>query len=365
MPLRSFKYSLLFALISLLTWPCYSQNDQFSKGIKTHFHYGFVIPHHGYMAHLTKGHTKAVEFNFYKLTNGDNDWERTYRYPKTGFSTIIIDLANKENFGTAVGLYPFVDFPLNERKIKWHLKFGYGLGFIEKNFNRESNYKNLAIGSKLNILIQFNNQFEMKINDHLNTSLGFSFTHFSNGSFKIPNLGINIPALNAGVAYHFGELQSMNTSDITNREKKWNKYVLGNIGFKEIAPIEGPKYPIASLSYNSLRNITNKSSVGVGADLFYNSSLTKQMEKDSVSTDGGLNNVRAGLAFIYSMDVGKISYQLHMGAYPYTKFKGQGYLYHRIVSRYMVNDHAFLNLSLKTHFAVADFIELGVGYKLP
>jgi len=35
---------------------------------------------------------------------------------------------------------------------------------------------------------------------------GFSFlwigmTHFSNGSFKTPNLGINIPTINTGITY--------------------------------------------------------------------------------------------------------------------------------------------------------------------
>jgi hypothetical protein len=38
--------------------------------------------------------------------------------------------------------------------------------------------------------------------------------------------------------------------------------------------------------------------------------------------------------------------------------------FHRIGSRYALNDKFILNLSLKTHFAVADFVEFGIAYKI-
>ena len=133
-------------------------------------------------------------------------------------------------------------------------------------------------------------------------------------------------------------------------------------GLKEIPPVEGPKYFVSSLSFNGLRSFSEKSSYGVGLDLFYNNALPDliAIEDDSYTTKGS-DKLRAGITGMYGLDFGRISLLLQMGAYVLNNYDEQGPIYHRVCTRYYVKENAFLNLSLKTHYAVADFIEVGGG----
>ena len=67
---------------------------------------------------------------------------------------------------------------------------------------------------------------------------------------------------------------------------------------------------------------------------------------------------------MYGINIGNIMLSLHMGGYILPNYKEDGYFYHRINSRYKINDNLFFNLGLKSHWAVADFIEVGIGFKL-
>ena len=79
---------------------------------------------------------------------GNKKWQQSYNYPKTGFSAVAINLGNEKELGMGLGIFPFIELPINQRKINWRFKIGYGLGYIEKPFDRKTNYKNVAIGSQ-------------------------------------------------------------------------------------------------------------------------------------------------------------------------------------------------------------------------
>jgi len=360
---QKLKYRLFSCIVFLLCTSTYAQEKEYSLGVKGLYHYGFIMPHKTFVSKLVTGHTHITEVSFYKMTNGNKSWQQVYKHPKIGISFMSLNLANKENLGASYGIFPFIEFPINTSKIKWLVRAGYGIGYIENAFDRKENYKNLAIGSNLNALIYFNSQLEKRISKRVLTSFGLSLTHFSNGSYARPNLGINILSLNVGVSYSFGTQKDLVLDEDYERDRKWNKYIVTNVGLKEIAPIGGPKYMVSSTSFNMLKVTSNKSSFGFGADLFYNPTLPILIARDSISTTN-FDSFRLGLTAIYALDIGKMSYQFQMGFYPYTKYKDRGYLYHRLVSRYELSDKLFINLGLKTHFAVADFIELGIGLKI-
>jgi len=356
------KYQLLLVLL-LLFINQYAQEEYQPFGVKETFHYGFIAPHRPIVNEIVEGHTKAYEISFFKQTSGKKQWQQLYNYPKLGISLIYLDLANPEELGNSFGFYPYLSFLITDQKISWEMKFGYGIGYIEKAFDKKDNYKNLAIGSSLNALININSQLRVRLMEGLNTSFGLSILHFSNGSFKRPNLGINILSLNLGVAYSFGKTQDQFQNEITERERRWVKNASFAIGVKEIAPIEGPKYFVSSYSFNLMNTRSNKSSFGVGADVFYNSSLTHLIAQDSNQTQTSWDNFRGGVVLIYSLDFGKFSTLFQMGGYVLAKEKSSGMIYHRVQTRYAINDQLFFNLGLKTHYVVADFIEIGLGYR--
>jgi len=53
-----------------------------------------------------------------------------------------------------------------------------------------------------------------------------------------------------------------------------------------------------------------------------------------------------------------------MGVYMYSNLATVGSFYHRMGGRYLVYKNFFGTVILKTHFAKADFLEVGVGWML-
>ena len=340
----------------------FAQEGERPYTLKTTFHGGGILPHRAEVNEIVEGHTQTYEFSFYKSTYGNKSWQQLYSYPKVGLSALVINLGNEEELGMAYGGFAFIEIPLNKRKISWKVKIGYGLGYVEKPFDRESNFKNIAIGSHYNALIYVNTLWSIKLSSAIRTTAGLSMIHFSNGSFSRPNLGINIFSLNSGLSYRFGEQKERITNQIVERPHQWTKKVMVGFGVKEIPPVDGPKYVVSSYSFNIIKTRAGKSSYGFGSDLFYNTSLTDLIAQDTTSNASGLDNFRLGLIGIYTFDFGRISFILEMGGYVFAKYRGDGNLYHRVRTRFNINDKLFLNVGLKTHFMVADFGEFGIGY---
>lgn len=361
---KSFKYRLIFTFIAFLVSDTYAQDSISTYGIGINFHYGFISPHKPLVNEIIKGHTQITELSFFRNTSGTENWEQYYNYPQIGITALFVNTGNRESLGNGYGVFPFINFPLNKKRIKWNLKFGFGVGYIEKPFDRVDNYKNLAIGSNFNALIYLNNVWSLKLTDRIDYNLGISLTHFSNGSLKRPNLGINLFSINSGINYNFGKIVFKEPRNIVDREKSWNKYLVYNSGFKEIDPIGGKKYWINSLSGQLIKNTSNKSSFGFGLDGFYNTSLNVLINRLQNEDKGEAGNFRFGISGIYGLTFNKVSMLFQTGWYLYSPYNGNGNLYTRLSTRYFVTDKIYLNAALKTHYAVADFIEYGIGIKL-
>ena len=53
-----------------------------------------------------------------------------------------------------------------------------------------------------------------------------------------------------------------------------------------------------------------------------------------------------------------------MGCYVRDRYRPNGPLYHRIGFRYQISNGFYGNITLKTHWAKADYMEAGIGYIL-
>jgi len=337
--------------------------SSFSFGLQGTFHHGAILPHRKEVNEIVEGHTSGVELSVLKATIGKKRWQQLYQLPQVGISALAINLGNPNELGFGYGLFPFVVLPITQHKINWNIKIGYGLGVIEKPFHKKENNKNVAIGSHLNAIIYFNSMLNLQLVKELAFSAGVSFLHYSNGSSARPNLGINILSLTSGLRYTFGKKEVFTQEIFSESAFAWNNKVTLGMATKEVSPIDGPQYWVSTLSFNRMKSRTEKSSFGFSADLFYNSSLSDLMARDSSITSSGLDNFRVGIIGLYSFDFGKVSVLLGAGAYVYSKYKDNGVVYNKLETRYWVSDQLFLRLGVKTHLVSADFVEYGIGYK--
>ncbi len=134
------------------------------------------------------------------------------------------------------------------------------------------------------------------------------------------------------------------------------------IGFKEIPPPYGKKFTVFVTSLLQERRISYKSSFGIGADFFYNSSLKVLMERKSEASVAESKVIQSGLLFSYTLHFNQFELKMQQGFYIHDNWKVDGNFYHRFGLRYRVTDHLFAQLTLKTHFAKADYGEWGMGY---
>lgn len=334
-----------------------------SFGVSATFHQGAILPHRKLVSEIVGKSTKSIELSFYKNTFGKKDWQQLHNYPRLGVSIIAMDLGNEEELGGGYGVFSFIELPSNHhRMISWDLKLGYGLGYIEKPFDRETNFKNVAIGSNFNAIIYANSSWKVRLSESLKFSLGLSMVHFSNASSARPNLGINILSINSGLSYDFGKKESFTVKKIDERPRKWKKSLRGTFGAKEIPPAAGPKYFVSAYSFEFMKPRAKKSSIGFGVDLFYNTSLTQAIKDDSSSTSASLNNYRLGLGGVYAFDFGNISMAIEVGGYIFSRYKKQGPIYSRVYTKFNASNKLFFTVGLKTHYFVADFPEFGIGY---
>ncbi|HTA82753.1 MAG TPA: hypothetical protein VK783_07470, partial [Bacteroidia bacterium] len=74
--------------------------------------------------------------------------------------------------------------------------------------------------------------------------------------------------------------------------------------------------------------------------------------------------VQVGLKAAYELMLWKLAFPMELGGYLYTKSTGHGYEYNRLGIRYNITSHFIANVSLLAHYAAADYVEWGFGYKL-
>ncbi len=360
---------LVFWLYFLFSVTMFQAQKPWLTGIT--YHYGWVMPHHPYMAILNQGHTQAVELTFGRQSTGTAHWQKAYNFPDFGLSIMAFDLANPTMLGNGFSAFPYLDFPLiksakKQPFIQWRLKFGYGVGYLTKIFDRENNYKNIAIGSHFNAFIHLNSHILVAVTPRWRLSAGISFSHFSNGAFKTPNLGINIPSGNLGIIYYPHYSSQKNTSalpdSLDNELKSFENLLIISGGLKEITPYYGPKYGVFNIRYAKIYHHTVKSTFGLGTEINYNQANAVLYQRVYDKSDA-LSPWQAGISAQYYLMLGKTRLFFYFGTYLFNRYRELSMFYHRIGGIHQIYKHWYFNLSLRTHFAVADNIEWGIAYQ--
>ncbi|MEO5642892.1 MAG: acyloxyacyl hydrolase [Bacteroidia bacterium] len=371
----------LLAILCFLSFAVFAQREVIRPSEFTGIYvggslqYGFLWTHRYNMGHLVKKHITAFELDFSKINAKERAFHQPFHYPKIGVALHFIPLGNPEELGTAIGLYPFINFPLGSksRNFKMHLRFGYGMGYITHPFDPLENHKNVAIGSHVNACMSLRLNGIWQWNESNYMEIGFGLTHFSNGASTLPNLGINLPMLNIGY-YHsifkaYSNMQGEKTEDkelIHLQEiladRKWHFNAILATGFNDVDPPGGKRYGVLNILTAYMRQTGRKHKWGGGVDLMYSAAVRHKLAVDTVYVSA-IGNLQPGVKVAYEFVVGRISFPIEFGVYAYSKYVNFVPVYNRFAVHYLVNDHLLLNISLKTHLARAEYFEYGLGWR--
>jgi len=332
--------------------------------------FGFIVPHTKQMTHLVQGHSFGFHASAFKKLTGKKYWHQAYNFPENGIDFTYINTGNASQLGDQYALTYFLNLPLNRRQVKhesdkfyknW-LGLGIGLGYATRVWDLRENHQAPAIGSHANIAL--NVQYSARLIQFESSEIraGLRITHLSNGAFKIPNLGTN----NAGIflSYvHHNKKQLANNVDAAKQDyAPYRTSVFLGAGLKEVQPPGGNKHIAFTLSLLQEKRISYKSSFGLGADVFYNSSIKAIREQKEQRAIEPNDVVQIGAVFSYTLHFDQFEFKMQQGIYIRDKYKLDGMFYNRFGLRYRINSNWFAQLTLKTHFAKADFGEWGFGY---
>jgi len=339
-----------------------SEHEPIEFGFKTHI--GFLIPHRPVVQILQEKHIQALEIFYQKQHSGKLKWEQEHSLPKSGISVMYFNLSSKEKLGFGLAAFPHISFRLGKLDATtFHIRLGAGLGYVNKTFSTDINYKNQAIGSHLNGFMQVGTYFHYQINKSWNLSSGITLSHFSNGAFKTPNLGINLPSVHIGFSYQWNHLIKKEKNLFSFQlDKKYQKVVSIYGGVRQRYPVEGNYYGIGGSSFSIEKSLNSKSNIGLQFDLMYDPSIKASKLANHESADRHVS-YRSGLAASYVFKLNRLQLLFQMGAYTFAIQNDDGILYHRVGGRIHMNQNLMAIVNLKTHYAKADYFEFGIGYK--
>lgn len=354
---------LLFSFIICSTFIS-AQEEEFQYQLGARNHFGFFLTNSQILDYVTHQHVRMYEVYFEKKTDGSRQWQNEYKLPSLGVAFLMTDYQKKQHLGTAYSLYPYMNFQLlksNVVQLSFHA--GAGLAYLSKRFHPEDNRKNVAIGSKLNMSFSFLLDADWKLLKSLHLTTGIALNHFSNTSFQKPNQGLNLPSAALGLHYSFGNYEKS--------EPKKNEEIIKNdwqisahaaLAMNEIYPANGDKYLAKTLSLGVEKRSNYKSRLGGALDLFYSPANIQILKNDSMPLSNKAQNIQIGLAFQHTLMFGKFGLHTVAGYYLKTAYIDGGRFYQKVGGRYGISDALVANLLLKTHFASAEYLEIGFGY---
>ena len=360
---------IYFFLISLLLVAnqLNAQNQSYSSfqaGIKGG--YGFIIPHSPTMEYIASQHVSKLELYVEKNTFGSRSWHQHYQFPRLGLSFNFFNLNNPKHLGNAYSVAPYMNFNLwGKKSVLLRLRTALGAGYLEKPFDPENNFKNESIGSYINLFFSVQLETEIAINDKIGLLLGADYAHFSNTSFKKPNKGINIPTIQGGLVYRFGEQQERITEKPPAFEQSKGFFSANlSFGLNEIYPPEGKKYLATYFSLGYEKRLSSKSSVGLNTDVFYNPAQRAALDRDSIYIDKGWENTQLGVSGSYTIHFGRFESYILAGYYLKKADEELSNIYTIFGSKIHLNERINAMIALKTHIASAEYLTAGLGYRL-
>ena len=340
---------------------------------KAYSHFGYIMQHRNSMGHLIKGHIYGAELNLSVPSYGRNGYEQENNFPEKGAGFYWFNLANPDQLGHLFAIAPHYEIPLHHsvKKSRSYLRLSLGLGYVTKYFHPIDNHQNNVMSTPLNGFVNIKWLMKYDVSKRFRIDYGISLSHASNGKTSVPNLGINVGTLNlALVLKHLPKkTQAINFDHYIDSSsfKKSNHELFFNAsyGYTAIYPVGTGNFLSQTYMLGYYRNVRNTHKFGGGLDIFYNpANKILVFNEDSLTISSG-ENVQLGFKLGWAYNIGNISLPLEMGCYVKSFYKGDGIFYQRVGVRYYFKNDLFVSMTLKSHWARADFFEYGIGYRFP
>ncbi|MBQ2321932.1 MAG: acyloxyacyl hydrolase [Bacteroidales bacterium] len=322
-------------------------------------------------------------------TTGCKEWEIAHRLPSFGIGVSTFWLDNRDEMGQPISLFGYYDgvfWRHGAHALRYNIEMGVGTHW--KEYDRESNPNNIAIGSGVTVHIGIGLGYAYTIADRWIVSLGAGVNHFSNGALRKPNKGLNLFSGQMRVAYLLRDNRL--PRELPTVEKRKGNEIDVTLGYGrrqyEVDPFDYPdvddeydprsKFNAITLQTTFLHSYSTKGKYGGGLSLLYDEYMgsTVDAAEDGRAIIGhGPTHKRFALGVLASHEfcIARLGIVTQLGYYlirptDIVPKQRKEPLFQRAGLKYTFacNIHAGLNIYAH-RLSVADFIEWNVGYSLP
>ena len=338
-------------------------------------HFGVVTKHTPELKFKVKSPTVGMDLNFKFKSFGTKEWQEWRKFPTLGVTATWMRFGNTAILGQAFSITPNITLPLfNAKKWEGYFQVGSGIAYMTKTYNAVNNPENNAIGSHgvASMLMRF--YAARQIRPRWKMNVGISLNHFSNGGSRLPNFGLNIPALMVGLNYTPQPIEP--TDFIFHQKEKTATRKFGldlhfGSGLVQRFAIGGPRFPVyfVALGGNYYLNRVNRLVAGFEyeqnrAIYFFSLHTFHSFTTADARKKASRLTFFVGDEFLF----GRWSITLQMGVYlGKFSFLKSGTFYNKFSTRYylpqkgVLKQKVFLCFSLKSHLTVAEYFGFGGG----
>ncbi len=320
-----------------------------------------------------RGTTTLMELGYEWQASGKEGWHTTHGYPIIGASLIYGDFGDPQIFGQAIGLFPSATFSNRWRGKPFYsfFRLGFGAAYITKQFDAVSNPLNNAIGREWNNITDIRGGIGWRVTPNLDIMAGGSFTHFSNGSSQIPNLGINVPAPFLSMRYTPKPIEKYTENIEILSNPRWHGLFSANYAVQEAITFGGPRYAFLIATTGVMYDLNKTHHLFAVVEYEFNESTYKWAKnilpipmKDEAAYIQYAS--RYSVSFGDEFRFGQFGFGISAGFYLASGFKAPP-IHEKLCWRYYFLPHKttqpFLNIYLKAHDITADYFGFGGGVR--
>ena len=334
---------------------------------------GKVIKHEKKFTLPIPALTTGLDINLLSQTYGKKEWQQRRRYPVIGIGFSYIHYGIDSIYGSCFGMYPNITLPLlSGKNLEWTLRLGDGIGYITKTYHRTAQVDtiNVAIGSHINDFAMIMTDLRYHINRHLDMQIGADITHISDGSYRKPNLGINMIGAHIGVRYSPVTSRSPHiVRQLQPLKNRWLLEMRGTMALVSSYTPGGPRYPVYLATAYASRRWLSKNKLFGGIDYSYHENIYAYLRNNGLEPGNEARNsyksaIIAGNEFL----LGRLGIVLQAGVYLKQAYIKQDPVYEKIGGNYYFVQKEdgpikefFLCVFVKTDLSVAELGEAGFG----
>lgn len=372
---RPFFFRLFILLPLLQGGAAFAQESAQGFGIEANIVGGRIFKHTKRFTGPIPDFSGLLDLNLFWKTSGKKDWQIRRHRPTVGLG-FALNYYDAQNYGQSIGVYPNLQLPLLQKKDwEWTIRFGMGLGVINQYHRPFAPYwdtLNNAMGARVNNFSLLSSDLRYHLNKNIDLQVGITFTHMSSARFRLPNLGINLLGLHAGVRY-FPQAKKVKL-EVPHRsvEALPNRMLLQvrqSLSMTTSESIGSALTPVVVSSIALSKRYWSHNKVWVGADYGYHQSVYDFMRLQAIYPNNERNNawnlaLFAGHEFLY----GRVGLYLQMGVYLRQTMLAKAPIYQRLGMNWYIRQQekgfikdVYFSTLLKTHYATAEYAEAGVG----